>query len=147
VAESLSSNSSLAGKPESAPRVAKDFEDLRVFREARRLSKRAYELTSKGPITRERALVDQLRRASVSVMSNIAEGFDSQSNAEFVRFLYVARKSCAEIRGESFVALDQNYWTKEVVNEIQSGYRGLSIGVAKLIRYLAEADKSKKKSK
>jgi four helix bundle protein len=104
-------------------------------------------LTSKGPITRDRALVDQLRRASVSVIANIAEGFDSQSNAEFVRFLYIAKKSCAEIRGESFVALDQSYWAKEAVNEIQSGYRGLSIGLAKLIRYLIESDSSKQRPK
>jgi four helix bundle protein len=145
VSESQSFRERERSRAEEPDKVAQDFVDLRVFQEARRLSRRVYELTSTGPITRDRSLVDQMRRASVSVMSNIAEGFDSQSNADFVRFLYVAKKSCAEIRAQAFVSLDQDYWSREVVKEIQIGYRGLSIGLAKLIRYLIETDNSRRK--
>ncbi|MDO8137782.1 MAG: four helix bundle protein [Candidatus Brocadiales bacterium] len=80
---------------------AEGFEDLVVWQKARELVKRVYELTKGKEFARDFSLVDQLRRASVSVLSNIAEGFERGSNVEFIQFLYVAKGSCGEVRAQN----------------------------------------------
>jgi four helix bundle protein len=72
------------------------FEDLNVFQRARELTNRIYEVTRDGTFSRDFRLVNQITGASVSVMSNIAEGFERGTNAEFVQFLYIAKGSSAE---------------------------------------------------
>ena len=71
--------------------------------------KKVYSLTKKRAFARDFALVNQIRRAAISVVSNISEGFERGSNREFIQFLYVAKGSCAELRAQLFVALDQGY--------------------------------------
>ena len=71
----------------------KSFENLRIFGEARALANRVYELTRAGRISRDFSLVDQMRRSALSVLSNIAEGFERQTDAEFIRSLYIAKGS------------------------------------------------------
>jgi four helix bundle protein len=89
---------------------AQRFEDLIAWQKARELSREIYRLTKESPIRRDRALVDQMRRCSVSVMSNLAEGFDRQNSlAEFSHFLSIAKGSCAELRSQLYVALDAEY--------------------------------------
>jgi four helix bundle protein len=73
------------------------FEDLEIWKEARRLTKEIYRLTSGSKFSMDFGLRDQTQRAVVSVMSNIAEGFERSGNQEFTQFLYVAKGSCGEV--------------------------------------------------
>jgi four helix bundle protein len=85
------------------------FEDLVAWQRAREMTKEIYVLTSRGAFSKDWALRDQIRRASVSVMSNVAEGFERGSRAEFHQFLVIAKASCAEVRSQLYVALDAGY--------------------------------------
>lgn len=88
------------------------FEDIEAWREARELTKAIYGLTREGRFSRDRGLADQIQRATVSILANIVEGFDSGSNLEFVRFLGYARRSASEAQAILYVALDQAYITE-----------------------------------
>src|SRR2546422_8978184 len=85
------------------------FEDILAWQEARKLTKQIYQLTGREPFVRDFGLRDQIQRASVSSMSNIAEGFDCESPLEFGRFLGIARRSTVEVQSLLYVALDLNY--------------------------------------
>jgi len=85
------------------------FESLRVWHDARRLTSKIYEVTKDGAFGHDFGLRDQVRRASVSVMSNIAEGFERRGDKEFLRFLQIARGSAAEVRSQLYVAQDAGY--------------------------------------
>jgi four helix bundle protein len=91
----------------------KRFEDLHAWQSARELVRMVYEDTGQKEFSRDFGLKDQIRRAAVSVMSNIAEGFGSGSDAEFVRFLGIARRSDSEVQSQSYVALDLKYISQE----------------------------------
>lgn len=82
------------------------FEDLIAWQKARELTKQIYFLTMKGPFSKDYGLRDQIRRAFVSVMSNLAEGFDRSGRTEFHQFVVIAKGSCAEVRSQMYVALD-----------------------------------------
>ncbi|MGB8984569.1 MAG: four helix bundle protein [Anaerolineales bacterium] len=82
------------------------FEDLIAWQEARTLVKMVYRITSDGTFARDFGMRDQIQRASVSVMANIAEGFDCESTAEFARFLGFARRSAVEVQSLLYAALD-----------------------------------------
>ena len=82
------------------------FEDLIAWQKARDLTKRIYSLTQQGGFERDYGLRDQIRRAAVSVMSNLAEGFDRAGRSEFHQFLVIAKGSSAEVRSHLYVALD-----------------------------------------
>ena len=88
---------------------AKAFDDLLVFQEARRLSFDIWKLTRTTPCLGDTVFSHQIRRAGLSVVSNIAEGFERGSRAEFAHFLKIAKGSCGEIRAQLMIALDQNY--------------------------------------
>ncbi len=89
--------------------VARCFEDLDVYQRARELTNTVYSLTRDGPFARDHALTNQIRRACLSIVSNIAEGFERGTTTEFVQFLYVAKGSCGEVRAQLHVARDQGY--------------------------------------
>ncbi len=89
--------------------MAGRFEDLLVWQRARELTRVIYELTQGGAFARDFGLRDQIRRAAVSVMSNIAEGFERGSDTEFGHFLSIAKGSCGEVRCQLYVASDQGY--------------------------------------
>lgn len=103
----------------SAAKV-KSFEDLRVFQEARTLASHIYALTRSNQLSQDFALVDQMRRSALSVLSNIAEGFERETDAEFVRSLYLAKGSCRELRAQALLAWDQKFMTKDEHEEIRS---------------------------
>ncbi len=96
------------------------FEDLIAWRKARELTKLIYALSGDGVFAKDFGLRDQIRRASVSVMSNIAEGFDRASRAEFHRFLVIAKGSCAEVRAQLYVAWDAGLMTEKQFEEARS---------------------------
>lgn len=87
------------------------FEDIKGWQQARILVKMVYELTDEGRFARDFGLRDQIRRAAVSVMANIAEGFDCDSTIEFARFLGIARRSAVEVQSLLYAALDVGYIT------------------------------------
>lgn len=89
------------------------FEDLVAWQKARELTKEIYRVTESGNFAGDFGLRDQVRRACVSIMSNIAEGFDRGSRPEFHQFLVIAKSSCAEVRSQLYVALDAGYLTDE----------------------------------
>jgi four helix bundle protein len=85
------------------------FEDIQAWQEARKLVKMIYKLTGSGPLVKDFGLRDQLQRAAVSSMTNIAEGFDCESKAEFARFLGIARRSAVEVQSLLYTAIDIEY--------------------------------------
>ena len=85
------------------------FEDIQAWQEARKLVKMVYSLTNKESFSKDFGMRDQIRRASVSVMANIAEGFDCESKVEFARFLGIARRSAVEVQSVLYAALDVRY--------------------------------------
>lgn len=85
------------------------FEDFIAWQKARKLTADIYKITSQGNFARDFGLKDQIRRAAVSSMSNLAEGFERGRPAEFHQFLSVAKGSCAELRTQLYVALDVGY--------------------------------------
>ncbi len=89
------------------------FEDLQAWQEARKLTQQIYRLTRSGAFARDFGLKDQIQRAAVSAMNNVAEGFDCDSHAEFARFLGIARRSAVEVQSLLYVALDAGYITEE----------------------------------
>jgi four helix bundle protein len=99
--------------------MPKTFEDLPVWQRARELVRYIYTLTRKEAFSKDFSLVDQIRRASTSVMNNIAEGFERGSNTEFIQFLYISKGSAGETRTQLYIALDQHYIADE---EFRRGY-------------------------
>ena len=89
--------------------MIKRFEDIVAWQEARKLTKNIYTATTREPFARDFGLRDQIQRASVSAMANIAEGFDCDSKVEFGRFLGIARRSTVEVQSLLYVALDAGY--------------------------------------
>jgi four helix bundle protein len=85
------------------------FEDLRAWKKARELTKDVYRISSQGAFAKDFTLKIQIRDAAVGVMHNIAEGFDSGYDSEFIRFLRIARRSATEVQSELYIALDMNY--------------------------------------
>jgi len=111
------------------------FEDLIAWQKSRELTKLVYEASSKGTFCRDYGLRDQIRRASVSVMSNIAEGFERGGRREFHQFLVIAKASCAEVRSQLYVALDVGYLNKEMFDRLMN----LSLEVTRIVAGLRSA--------
>ena len=85
------------------------FEDLFAWQAARKLTQQVYRMCSEGPLSKDFDLRDQIQRAAVSVMANIAEGFDCESRDEFSRFLSYARRSAVEVQSPLYAAIDAGY--------------------------------------
>jgi four helix bundle protein len=89
------------------------FEDLIAWQEARVLVRMVYKITADGTLAKDFGMRDQIQRAAVSVMTNIAEGFDCESTAEFARFLGIARRSAVEVQSLLYAALDVEHIKNE----------------------------------
>jgi four helix bundle protein len=96
------------------------FEDLIAWQKARELTKAIYKATSVGIFSKDFGLKDQIQRASVSVMSNLAEGFERNSRNEFHQFLVIAKGSCAEVKSQLYVALDADYLTDSIFHALKT---------------------------
>jgi len=112
------------------------FEDLEVWKEARRLTNEVYAATRDTGFSKDFGLRDQIRRAAVSVMSNVAEGFERGGNQEFIQFLYIAKGSCGEVRSQLYVALDQEYVGRKLFDQMFNSLKRLSGMISNLIDYL-----------
>jgi len=96
------------------------FEDFIAWQKARQLSRKIYQATNLPGFSRDFGLKDQIRRSAISIMSNIAEGFERGRVAEFHQFLSIAKASCAELRSQLYVAFDANYLTQSQFQELMS---------------------------
>jgi len=117
------------------------FEDIDCWKEARQLVKLVYSLTKKESFSMDRGLRGQIQRAAISIMSNIAEGFESQGNREFVQFLFYAKRSSGEVRAQLYAALDLGY-----INEVESKEANeLAMKVSRMLSSFISYLKSAKK--
>lgn len=112
------------------------FEDMEIWQQARVLSGKIYKATGQGGFARDFGLRDQIRRAVVSVMSNIAEGFERGSNTEFIQFLYIAKGSAGEVRSQLCLACDLGYIEKDAFAQLNEELHTISKRVSGFIHYL-----------
>lgn len=94
------------------------FEDLEVWKEARKLRNMMGEITKKSNIKNDFVFCNQIRSSALSIMSNIAEGFEAKGHKEFVKFLNYARRSCSELRCQLYAALDDGYISKSEFEKV-----------------------------
>ena len=116
--------------------TVKQFEDLQVWQDARVLVKDIYTASKQREFYRDLGLREQIRRAAVSTMSNIAEGFERGTRKEFIQFLNIAKGSVGEARSQLYVALDQEYLTQVRFAELKEMAATLSRRIASFISYL-----------
>lgn len=112
------------------------FEDIQAWQVARQLAKRVYGVTRKANFARDFGLRDQTQRAVVSIMANIAEGFDSRSNSEFIQFLYYALRSASEVQSHLYVAKDQGYVSEPEFAEAYENASSIKAMIFKFIEHL-----------
>ncbi len=120
--------------------VAKSFEELHIYQRARELTNAVYARSHDGDFSRDRGLVDQIRRAAVSIMSNIAEGFERGTKTEFIQFLFIAKGSCGEVRAQLQIACDQRYISQADADRLSSLARQTSGMISNFIAHLQQSD-------
>jgi len=116
------------------------FEEIESWKLARKLTNEIYKITSSGTFSRDFALRDQIRRAAISILSNIAEGFERGGDNEFVQFLSVAKGSCGETRAQLYVALDQAYISTAQFEALSKIANDVSQLIAGLMKYLRQSN-------
>jgi four helix bundle protein len=121
------------------------FEDIEAWQLARELTVKTYRLTNKPAFAKDFGLKGQIQDAAGSSMHNIAEGFDSETNPEFIRFLRYAKRSCIEVQSELYVALDQKYITKAEFQEVYDHAGRTRAAIRGFINYLTTYEQSKKR--
>ena len=120
------------------------FEEIEAWQTARELTKLIYSLTEENRFSRDFGLKDQIRRASVSIMSNISEGFESQTQAQFIRYLGLAKASAGEVRSQLYISQNLDYITQEQFVKAFALAEKVSRQVARFITYLESHPQSQK---
>jgi four helix bundle protein len=123
----------------------KSFEELTVWKDARKFTNKIYNLTKKFPKEENYGLTSQITRATVSIGSNIAEGFDRYSKKDFIKFLIIARGSISEIQNDLYIALDLKYINQKDFQENYSLVKDLGKQINGFIKYLKLYDKQNSK--
>ena len=116
--------------------TVKTFEELTVFQESLDLAEKLYQASETGTFSRDFALRDQIRRAAISVMSNIAEGFEGQTRKVFIRYLGYAKGSAGEIRAQLLLSERLGYLESSQAEELMRACRTISRRLFRLISYL-----------
>lgn len=119
------------------------FEDLNIWKTSMSLTKDLYKITSTIHFTKDRGLQDQIRRATVSISSNIVEGFEKNNNNEFIRFLKISKGSIGEVRNQLHIALIINYITQEQFDQLNTKLEELAKQVGGFIVYLQKKRENK----
>jgi four helix bundle protein len=119
------------------------FEEIEAWQLARELTRKVYCVTNSPAFTKDLGLKRQIQDAAGSSMQNIAEGFDSETNAEFVRFLRYAKRSCSEVQSELYVALDEKYISPEEFKDIYEQAGRTRAAFRGFINYLRKYEKRK----
>jgi four helix bundle protein len=114
----------------------KEFEDLKVWNMSRELCNEIYKITLVGGFRNDFALRDQIRRAAISIMSNIAEGFESQTQSLFITYLARSKASAGEVRSQLYLASDLGYLEKEKFETLMNKTKHISRSLFKFIHYL-----------
>jgi four helix bundle protein len=112
------------------------FEEIDVWKLSRSLVKDVYLITKLDLFSKDYSLKDQIRRSSVSIPSNIAEGYERKSNVEFIRFLYIAKGSAGELRTQIYLAYDLKYIDDDMFNDIVKKSEEISRSLSGFIKYL-----------
>jgi len=112
------------------------FEELEIWKLSLKITKEIYDITAKKDFARDFGLKEQIRRAIVSVSSNIVEGFEKNNNNEFIRFLKIAKGSAGEVRNQLCIALAIGYITKEEFEKINKELEDLAGQIGGFIVYL-----------
>jgi four helix bundle protein len=120
------------------------FEEIEAWQTARELTRLIYSFTEEGIFSRDFGLKDQIRRASVSIMSNISEGFESQTQAQFIRYLGLAKASAGEVRSQLYVCKDMGYIKQDQFTEAFAMAENASRQIARFISYLETHPQSHK---
>lgn len=115
------------------------FEDIEAWKRGRELARDIYAVTGKGAFARDYGLKDQIRRAAVSVISNIAEGFSRQTDKEFMQFLHIAKGSTSEVQSQLYIALDLRYISQEEFDNLYKQADEVGRLTFGFIRYLRKA--------
>lgn len=116
------------------------FEDLIGWQRARDLTREVYRVSASGAFGKDYALRDQIRRATISVLSNVAEGFERGGDNEFVQFLAVAKGSAGEVRSQLYIALNQGYLSEGQFKELSQKAAEISRLLSGLIAYLQTSE-------
>jgi len=119
------------------------FEDIEAWQLARELALKVYTLTKNAMFAKDFGLRGQIQDAAGSSMHNIAEGFDSESNAEFIRFLRYAKRSCTEMQSELYMAMDQQYITEAEFQNVYEHAGRTRAAIRGFINYLTNYEKSR----
>ena len=114
----------------------KRFEEMEVWKLARKLTVSIYTISDKPPFSRDYGLRDQIRKAFISIVSNIAEGLESQSNLSFCRFLSCAKASAGEVRAQLYLANDLGYLPEDQLKSLASQSESISRQLSGFINYL-----------
>jgi len=114
------------------------FEDIDAWQLARKLTRSVYRLTNKLKFSKDYGLKQQIQNAAGSAMHNIAEGFDSETNPEFIRFLRYAKRSCTEVQSELYVALDEKYISEDEFNYTYELAANTRAAIRGFINYLVK---------
>ena len=112
------------------------FENLEVWVDARYITKRIYTLSSSGPLSKDYSLREQIRKSCVSVVSNIAEGYERGGDKEFPQFLSQAKASAGEVRAQLFICFDVGYLSKQEFDELRQKVLSISRQISGLMKYL-----------
>ena len=120
------------------------FEDIEAWKSARELAKKVYSFTRKAAFSRDFGLKNQIQNAAGSSMHNIAEGFDAETNSEFVRFLRYAKRSCTEVQSELYMALDQEYISEVEFQDVYDHAGQTRALIRGFIKYLTVYEQERK---
>jgi four helix bundle protein len=123
------------------------FEDIQGWQAARKLTNMVFEVSEKGQFAKNFRLRDQIQGAGISSMANIAEGFDCETDADFVRFLSYAFRSATEIQSHLYVAIDQHFITQDEFDRIYAQAKETKNLSGGFMRYLRSSPKGKRRQK
>ena len=116
----------------------KKFEDLEIWKQATEIAVIIYKISSNGRLVKDYGMTDQIRRAVISIASNIAEGFERNNNNEFIYFLKISKGSCGELRTQLYICFKIGYITVFEYENMEESRLKLSSKIGKFISYLIE---------
>ena len=125
--------------------AVKTFEELAIWQMARGLSKQIYDLSFQESFFKDWPLRDQIRKASGSIMDNIAEGFERDGNREFIQFLSISKGSCGEVRSQLYRAHDLGYLDSVQLENLKNHIRQIEGGITRMIQALKQSQRPKRK--
>lgn len=116
------------------------FEDIKSWKLARKVTNKIFDLSDTGRFERDYALKQQIRKSSLSILSNIAEGFEREGNREFINFLSIAKGSCGEARAQMYIAFDRGYVDRKEFDKTQSDLKQISRLISGFMNYLRQSE-------